>query len=306
MQRAARGPGERFEGMFDELGGQRADTLATKRKIDHRVRAAADIDGHARQRLIHGHAGVAETTDAGAIAERGVDGGTEHERHVLGGVVFVHLEVAGRGNRQVEQGMVGERGQQVVEEADARRDLGPALTVELEVHRDVGLPRHAPQAGHPWARGEDVKLAEWRTHDLASPNEPAASMRRSFSSLSRTVIRRQWANEWSRPKVRGTMPRRSRSSATRPACAGVPKSTSRKFVTDGPTDQPDEPRAEASRARSRTTRSRFSSRMPSSRRASVTIATEGIETEPGGRHGAIRAMISGRASANPTRRPARA
>jgi 23S rRNA (adenine2503-C2)-methyltransferase len=39
--------------------------------------------------------------------------------------------------------------------------------------------------------------------------------------------------------------------------------------------------------------------------ANVPFSTLTVETEPGGRYGAIRAIVSGRAIANPTRNPAR-
>ena len=79
-----------------------------------------------------------------------------------------------------------------------------------------------------------------------------------------------------------------------------------KFVTDGPTDQPTAPRASVRRVRSLSTRARLSSRIESSRRTSVTSVTEIVEIEPGGRNGFNRAITSGRATPNPTRRPARA
>src|SRR5439155_1398731 len=41
-------------------------------------------------------------------------------------------------------------------------------------------------------------------------------------------------------------------------------------------------------------------------RAAVTTETLTVDTEPGGRNGAIRAIVSGRAIAKPTRSPARA
>ena len=90
------------------------------------------------------------------------------------------------------------------------------------------------------------------------------------------------------------------------ARSGEPKSTSRKFVTLGPTDQPASASPSARRVRSVSTRARLPSRIEGSSSASVTIVTETVDTDPGGRYGFIRAMTSASAMANPTRSPARA
>ena len=79
-----------------------------------------------------------------------------------------------------------------------------------------------------------------------------------------------------------------------------------KFVTDGPTVQPIARSASVRRVRSRSTRARFASRIVGSSSASVTTVIETVEIEPGGRYGFRRAIISGRATPNPTRRPASA
>ena len=73
---------------------------------------------------------------------------------------------------------------------------------------------------------------------------------------------------------------------------------------DRPADRASAP--SVSRSRSRLDAREVASRTVGSRSASVTTVTETVETEPGGRYGFIRAITSGRASANPTRRPASA
>ena len=91
---------------------------------------------------------------------------------------------------------------------------------------------------------------------------------------------------WPAGKVRGTSPRRSSPSATAAARSGEPKSTSRKFVTDGPTAQPSagQRRRAGGRARARRAR-RWPSRAVGSSSASVTTVTDTVDTEPGGRNG---------------------
>ena len=78
-------------------------------------------------------------------------------------------------------------------------------------------------------------------------------------------------------------------------------------VRDGRADdQPAARRPSARRSRSASTRATFACIPVGSARAAVTTVTLIVDTEPGGRYGAIRAIVSGRAIANPTRNPARA
>ena len=64
------------------------------------------------------------------------DGLAQHECDVLDGVVLIDVEVAGRRDREVDQGVMGKRREEVVVEADPRRDglaspgrRGPRSTV---------------------------------------------------------------------------------------------------------------------------------------------------------------------------------
>ena len=136
--------------------------------------------------------------------------------------------------------------------------------------------------------------------------DAAAAISRSFSARSRTVSRSESASGWPAPNVRGTRPLRRSASAAAAASSGLAKRTSRKFVTDGPTCQPAAARPAANRARSPSTRATFASIASGAWRAAVTIVTLVVAIDPGGRYGAIRAIVSGRAIANPTRSPASA
>ena len=77
------------------------------------------------------------------------DGGAQHERHVLDGVVLVDLQVAGGGDLDVDERVVRERRQQVVVEADAGGDAGRAAAVEVDRDRDARLARLAHPLGAP-------------------------------------------------------------------------------------------------------------------------------------------------------------
>ena len=137
VDRRPGGSGEGLEGVLDQLERQLADALSAERQVDHRVRAAAEVDDRTGQRFIHRHPGIAEPGDTGPIAERRSEGAAQDERDVLDGVVLVDVEVAVRPNLEVEQAVVAERAEQVVPEADAggEADRGP-------------LPSRSTSGGH--------------------------------------------------------------------------------------------------------------------------------------------------------------
>ena len=59
VQRAAGGPGERLEGVLDQLGRQGADALAPEGQVHDRVGATADVHDGGGDGLIHRHCCVA-------------------------------------------------------------------------------------------------------------------------------------------------------------------------------------------------------------------------------------------------------
>ena len=234
VERRARGPGERLEGMLDELERQPADALAAERQVDHRVRPATDIDDGRGDRLVHRarrrrRTGGCPARSPSASRERR----PEDERDVLDGVVLVDLEVAVRLDREVEEAVVRERAQEVVVEADPGVDGRVAGAVEPEGDGDVGLAggpgdRHAAalaradgefaeRGGHA---GDSVVVGAVAPLAGAAISF-AASMSRSFSSGSRTVRRSEPASGVPAPgrcaaRGRGgATPRRRRRSARR-------------------------------------------------------------------------------------------
>ena len=90
------------------------------------VRAAAEVDGGAGERVVHRHDGVAVARDPAPVAERPVERLAERERRVLDGVVVAGLEVARALDDEVEPGVEGELLEEVVVDAGAglRRGRG--------------------------------------------------------------------------------------------------------------------------------------------------------------------------------------
>ena len=131
VERGAGGPGERLEGVLDQLERESTGMEAAEREVDDRIGSAADVDHGGRDRLVHRHRALAEAGDPGPVAERLGERRAEDERDVLDRVVLVDLEVAVGVDGEVEQAVVGERAQQVVVEADPGVDAGVAGAVEV-------------------------------------------------------------------------------------------------------------------------------------------------------------------------------
>ena len=110
---------------------------------------------------------MAVAGDVRLVAQRLAERPSEREANVLGGVVVVHMQVAGAAHVQPEAAVAGEQVEHMVEEAKAGGvDVNPLVRrgrVEAEHHRDVGFVRGAAhrsgaggEVGH--RAGEDVRL----------------------------------------------------------------------------------------------------------------------------------------------------
>ena len=105
----------------------------------HAVGAPGHVDDGLHQRLVERHGGVAEAADAALVAERLAQRLAEHDRGVLDRVVGVDVGVALGLDGQVDQRVPGERGEHVVVEADAGRDVVAAGAVEVDLDEHLGL-----------------------------------------------------------------------------------------------------------------------------------------------------------------------
>src|SRR5690606_25208515 len=125
--------------------------------VEREVRPSGQVDYDVRQRLVHGHEGVAVPFDAGAVAEGLGEGLTEGDAGVLGQVVDVDVEVTLAADAHGETPVAGQLRQQVIEEAVtgrgglvARHEAAARVEVELDVKLGLagvsglaGLPSHA-------------------------------------------------------------------------------------------------------------------------------------------------------------------
>ena len=145
MERATGLHREPLERVRQQREREPADPVAGEHELDLRMRAAHEVDGGRRARLVHRHRRGAVARDSVPVAERGRERVAERGEHVLDRVVLVDVEVAAGEQLEVEAGVEGEQRQQVIEEADPGRDARPAGAVEVE--RDASAPSRC-SCGH--------------------------------------------------------------------------------------------------------------------------------------------------------------
>ena len=124
--------GELIQAAPDEVGASAEIHDAAGETFVHR-----DV-GFAGERILRMKA-VAVAADAALVAERGGDGLAERDATVFDGVVRVHFQVAIAAQIQIHCGVLGEEGEHVIEEREARLDLGFAFAVEVEADGNPGF-----------------------------------------------------------------------------------------------------------------------------------------------------------------------
>ena len=116
MQVGARARGKRLKEILEQLDRQVADAdipprrLGEPRRIEHKVRAPAQVDRRQRQAFVHGHDKVAGAVDSLFVAERLPHGLPEHDADVFDRMMLVDVQVAARFEFEVEGAVPVEAG----------------------------------------------------------------------------------------------------------------------------------------------------------------------------------------------------
>lgn len=146
----ARGLREALEKVLDELGLKIANAAGGNFGVHHAVSAAAQINGGGSEGIVHGHQEISGAQDAAFRTERLADCFAEGDANVFDRVVLIDVEVAFRGERQIESAVTSDEIEHVVEEANTSGDARFAATVEIEAESDVGLVGLAMDASDAW------------------------------------------------------------------------------------------------------------------------------------------------------------
>src|SRR5437899_1481273 len=151
VQIGARARGKRLKEIFEQLNRQVADAnippgrLGERGRIEHQIRAPAQVDRRQRQAFVHGHDKVAGAVDSLLIAERLPHGLPEHDADIFDRVMLVDVQVAARFEFEVERAVPREELQHVVEKAHAGGDGVASAAIQAEPGADVRLGRRTAE-----------------------------------------------------------------------------------------------------------------------------------------------------------------
>ena len=222
----------------------------------------AEVDGGARERVVHRHDGVAVARDPAPVAERAVERLAERERRVLGGVVVAGLEVARALEHEVEPAVEGELLEEVVVEPGAGRDAHAPGAVERRAGRRSASPRSRARAAR---RARLAAGGAWFGRARARARRGAGRRPRG------------------RGRSRGTPPAKRRTTTRPSRSSAVPSASPSASARRGSSRARAAARARARAARRRAARApRPGPRRPAGRRARrARGAAESVETGAG-------------------------
>ena len=154
------------------MAGHRAGEVAADQDIllalrlalvDH-IGSAGDVDDRVRQGLVERDGGIAEAGDARLVTQCLTQRLAEDDRGVLDRVVDVDVDVAGRLDAEVDEGVLGQGGQHVVVERDAGRGVGLPRPVEVESQLDRRLLGRPGDRGGPaaWCHASSSAVSKGR------------------------------------------------------------------------------------------------------------------------------------------------
>ena len=131
--------GNRVEELSRCLHVHLAQTVYRRVDIVNEVRTAGKVDGALHKGLIHRQQEEAVAGDARLVAERLADCLADHDTHVLHGVMRIHIEIALRLQRKIEEPVLGKSRQHVVKESDSGGNVKDTRSVNVQFRDNRGL-----------------------------------------------------------------------------------------------------------------------------------------------------------------------
>src|SRR6185437_10868916 len=154
------------------------------------------------------------------VAERLAQRLSERDPDILDGMVRVDVQIALRGDREIEHAVARDLIEHVIEKGDARRKRGLSGAVDVDAYVDVRLGRAARDL-----RASDRTCVR-RIHRCRSVRcRPSTSTSASFSSGVPTVMRRQLASSGCEPCRFFTRILAERSASNDASASGTRTST---------------------------------------------------------------------------------
>src|SRR5829696_1744430 len=130
VEREAPVLGEGAQEFGEQLHIEGPHLLRHRAEVAREVAPGPEVDDGRRERLDEGRARVGEAHDASPLAERLVEGASEHQPCVLDRVVIIHPRIALGLYREVHAGVVGEQVEEMVHKSYPRRNLGLSAAVQ--------------------------------------------------------------------------------------------------------------------------------------------------------------------------------
>ena len=151
---------ESLKKLAHELGVEFTDFGAMKFRPEHQERSPGNVDGYPGQGFIHGEMYIRVPANPAQISKRLTDGVSKSDANVFHGVVAIDVKIAFRDDLDIHQRMTGHLFQHVIEESDARGNLGQAGSVERHLDLDIRLFRFSRErcGAHGYSRPEGARL----------------------------------------------------------------------------------------------------------------------------------------------------
>jgi len=115
--------------------------------VNYRVRTPAQIYRHKPEGFIHRHVAVGSPHDPRAVSQGSIQRLPQANRHVLGQVVSVHVQIATGGNVEVKKPMVQEQRQEVIQKAYPGADVTAPHSIQSQSEVNLGLRGHSVNCG---------------------------------------------------------------------------------------------------------------------------------------------------------------
>src|SRR5882757_431329 len=146
MQCRSQRLGQRSKEMRNEFGGQIADSFAVEASLPDEIRPAGQIHRNLGLGFVHREQ-KAIARDAAFVAQGLAQRGSQRERAVLDGVVFIDMQIAAAGQGQCESAMPRKLLQHMIEESQAGGHADGSLTRQIQLDRDIRFLGGTPHPG---------------------------------------------------------------------------------------------------------------------------------------------------------------
>ncbi len=128
------GVSESAEEIFHQFGLEIANARRGYFEFADAECAARKVERGGGETIVHGHQEVSGAENAAFRAECFLDGFAERDADVFHGVMLVNVEIAARGELQVESAVTRDLFEHVIEETNAGGDFRFAAPIEIQFH----------------------------------------------------------------------------------------------------------------------------------------------------------------------------